>query len=383
MKKKLLILCDYFLPGYKAGGPVRSLASIIENLKSDFDITVATRDHDLVTSDAYSNILSDQINSKFDCQILYLSEKNILRGLFQFLKNKRYDIVYFNTFFSPKFSVFPLLLIRLHLLKARKIILSPRGELGAGALSIKHTRKKLFVRFYRLFFPFHKIIWHATSEDEKKSIQKVFGKKTVVTTLANIPSVQKIKTIQNNKKTNNLHIVFLSRISKKKNLLFALEVLSLVTGAVQFDIVGPIHDCEYWRTCLEKIKTLPANITVTYCGDLPYEQVSHTLRQYDLFFLPTRNENYGHVIVEALAAGCPALLSDQTPWQDLSDYQAGWAFPLIQSEKFSAQIDALITMNTSDYLPCKQGALDYYTNRIQDARLVDAYQTFFEKTVTY
>jgi hypothetical protein len=41
------------------------------------------------------------------------------------------------------------------------------------------------------------------------------------------------------------------------------------------------------------------------------------LAEYDLFLFPTLGENYGHVISEALASGCPVVISDQTPWRNL------------------------------------------------------------------
>ena len=45
-RKKVLIAIDWYLPGYKAGGPIRSCASIINCLKNDFDFAVITSDTD-------------------------------------------------------------------------------------------------------------------------------------------------------------------------------------------------------------------------------------------------------------------------------------------------------------------------------------------------
>ena len=39
-RKKILVAIDWYLPGYKAGGPIRSCASIINCLKDDFDFAV-------------------------------------------------------------------------------------------------------------------------------------------------------------------------------------------------------------------------------------------------------------------------------------------------------------------------------------------------------
>jgi glycosyltransferase involved in cell wall biosynthesis len=100
-----------------------------------------------------------------------------------------------------------------------------------------------------------------------------------------------------------------------KNLMFALEALCHVTAQVHFSIYGPIDDDNYWRTCQSAITQLPGHISATYCGPISHESVSGTLAQHDLFFLPSRGENFGHVIFESLAAGTPVLVSDQTPWR--------------------------------------------------------------------
>ena len=50
--------------------------------------------------------------------------------------------------------------------------------------------------------------------------------------------------------------------------------------------------------------------------------------------LPTFNENYGHVILESLTAGCPVIISDQTHWLTLSEKKAGWDLSLSDQQQF-------------------------------------------------
>lgn len=101
------------------------------------------------------------------------------------------------------------------------------------------------------------------------------------------------------------------------------------------------------------------------------------MHAYDLFFLTTLGENYGHAIVEALSAGCPVLISNQTPWNDIASRDAGWAFPLCQPSLFAQKINELIPMDCDNYARYQKGAHEYYVNMITNQSLANNYQVFF------
>ena len=61
-KKTVLIFIDWFLPGYKAGGPIRSVANLITHLRNDFKFLVITRNTDYCETIPYKEIQSDQWN---------------------------------------------------------------------------------------------------------------------------------------------------------------------------------------------------------------------------------------------------------------------------------------------------------------------------------
>src|SRR5690349_17506499 len=52
----VLVPCDYYLPGYKAGGPIRTVSALVERLSDEFQFAVVTRDRDLDESAPLSGI---------------------------------------------------------------------------------------------------------------------------------------------------------------------------------------------------------------------------------------------------------------------------------------------------------------------------------------
>lgn len=92
------------------------------------------------------------------------------------------------------------------------------------------------------------------------------------------------------------------------------------------------------------------------------ENVVNVLSEYDILFLPTKGENFGHVIVEALAAGIIVLTSDQVPQNDLEENNCGFNFHLSKSKNF---INCLKSLNEDFSLVniMKQSSRIYYEKK--------------------
>jgi glycosyltransferase involved in cell wall biosynthesis len=94
---------------------------------------------------------------------------------------------------------------------------------------------------------------------------------------------------------------------------------------------------------------MPSNITVDLAGAVPHEQVRQTLLAHDVFLLPTLGENFGHVIAEALQAGCPVVVSDRTPWRGLQDLGVGWDLPLGDLRAFTRVLQHCADMAPDEF----------------------------------
>ncbi|MEO6393835.1 MAG: glycosyltransferase, partial [Pyrinomonadaceae bacterium] len=171
------------------------------------------------------------------------------------------------------------------------------------------------------------------------------------------------------KRSGQVRLVFVSRIMDKKNLTFALRRLREIKGEVVFDIYGPLEEPAYWAECEALIKQLPSNVQAKYCGSVVHEEVAPTLCRYHYFVLPTLGENFGHVIIESFAAGTPALISDRTPWRDLTAQRIGWDIPLEDEAKWVVTLQRCIDMDGAEFAEWAAAARAYAVNWLASPEL--------------
>ena len=404
-KPVILVFTGTYLPGYRAGGPIRSIANLVEALSDDFEFRIIAVNHDFGETTPYPGIIPDVWTKVGKAQVMYLSRRgqSLLR-LWELIRHTSYDAIYLNSFFARRFSMFPFALWRLGLINRAPLVLAPRGEFSSGALGLKHLRKLIFLRLSRLtnWYGGPRLIWQASSEFEEKDIQRVWGKASIshasaptresshpepkpknrnIRNAPDIPTRSFIPVEERVKKPGSLALVFIGRINRMKNLDFALRALVGLRGDVALDIFGPEEDSAYWAECGSFIKQLESNIVATYRGQIPHDEVLLELSRHDILFLPTRGENYGHVISEALSAGCPVIISDQTPWRNLQGLGVGWDLPLDEIEAFREALQQCVDMDSEEYGAFSSRAQSFGLARGSDEEVVNMNRQLFQSAL--
>ena len=382
---KVLTFASYYLPGFKGGGPIRTMASLVEALGDALDFFLVTMDRDLGSSEPYPGVHVNSWQQVGKAKVFYLSpDKLTWSFLRELVCETPHDILYLNSFFSPYFSILPMFLRRFGLIPQKPVVLGPRGEFSPGALRLKATKKNAYIRLAKTLRLYDEVTWQASSSHELEDIQRIFGGGRSADTKPNIvvaPDLPDIKPLPErpvrSKDPGTLRIVFLSRLSPKKNLDGALKLLARVNGKVLFDIYGPLEDTSYWDQCQGLIEQLPDTVQVRYQGMIAHDTVVPTMANYDLFFLPTLGENYGHVIIESLAAGCPVLISDQTPWRNLEVAGVGWDIPLDQPERFTAALQRCVDMSSEELAGYSARARAYAERTMTDSVAVQQNRDLF------
>ena len=349
----VLTLVATYLPGFKSGGPIRSISSLVAALGRDIEFKLVTRDRDSGDERAYSGIVPNAWCRLGNADVFYASKRALtLSSLRRYLNEVPHDVLYLNSFFSVDFAIKPLLLRRLGAVRKGPVILAPRGQFAESALALKRTKKRLFLAIGKLLRLYDDITWQATSSHEMQDIRRIMGPRVRIVSAAvprvdvgNDPSVSDRPP----KRPGALRIALVGRIARMKNVRFAIECVSGLEGEVLFDIFGPMEDETYWAECQPLIHSMSPNITVRYRGAIPYEDVISKLGEYHLFFLPTMGENFGHAVVDALVAGCPVLISDRTPWKNLEEHGCGWDLSLGAPAAFQGALRGLVAMDDVEF----------------------------------
>lgn len=372
---KIIVFSEYYLPGYKGGGPIKTIKNLMDQLGDELSFKLVTSDRDLGDSVPYSSVKCGAWNSVENAQVFYIQPNSLgQKQIVKILREKNYDIIYLNSFFSVRFSFVPMLMAKIF---NKKVILGPRGEFSEGALNLKAQKKRVFIKLYKSLNLHRRTIFQASSNYEAEDIRRVLGDKVDVQIAEDIGAQEFIEALPI-RHIGTLNVVFVSRISPMKNLLAALEMLQNVKQSVAYHIYGPIEDREYWTECEAVIEALPTNIQVEYKGELYPNEVVNTLSKYDVFFMPTKGENYGHIIAEALCAGLPILIADTTPWRNLQEQGIGWDLPLSSPEAFGDAIDQLALMNPKDHHQMRKNVLEWAKNKFSQRDAVDANLAMFK-----
>lgn len=375
--ERILIFSSGYYPGQKYGGPVTSLENMVDQLGKKYKIFVVAKNHDHNEVEKYSGI-NKGWNQIGNASVIYLSERESnFRNIKLIIQKINPKLIYQSSFFDYTFAlkVFSYLLYKRNV----QLIIAPRGELLSYSLSVKRIKKIIYIYLFNLLFKY-KCFFHATSIQEKTSIiNTIKHTNSKILFLENLPTIPKQDYSIFQKEDGYLAIIYFARIHPIKNLHFALECLNNVKGSVLFDIYGNIENNEYWDKCKKIILSLPSNINVNYKGLADHKNIYKIIGSYHALFLPTKSENYGHTIIEAMLASKPVIISDQTPWSDININNSGWALPLIEKSKFTSTIQELVDMHFEDYSELVKRVTTYIKNRLQLEDQNTRYFKMFEK----
>jgi L-malate glycosyltransferase len=161
----------------------------------------------------------------------------------------------------------------------------------------------------------HRII--AVSEEGAGNYRRRFGHRLPVGIIPNGIDIERFRSVDRNEARRRLGIadgmkiiLQVGRISKVKQQDLSVRALSglLRTGGAELWLAGPKEDEEYLASILEQVRREGLEGRVKFLGSRP--DVPELLAASDLYLMPSTAEAHSVALLEALASGVPAVLSD-------------------------------------------------------------------------
>ena len=362
-RKRVLVCAPIYLPGYKGGGPIRSVANIVNNLSSHFDFYVVTRDRDTSDTEGYPGLTPGKWYRVGNARVLYCSSINpaVLRRAF---RETRPHVISLNSF-QDTFTRVAVVLRRLGAFGRTPILLAPRGEFSPEAMKIHATKKVVYRQAARQLGLYDDLLWKVSTPREKPDLLRAAPARRLTPDSIHVAyeiSDALASTMPHvEKKSGAVKFAFIARMSRMKNLHFLLELLPELRGKVQLNLFGHVAESDeaYWRRCKSLLAQLPPNIEVEYRGSLDHSAVPQVLHDHHFFVLPTRGENFCHAAVESFVNGTPVVLSDATPWTKLSELHAGFDTSLSDRAGWTAALQKCVDMDQQTHAVYLDGAREY------------------------
>ncbi len=341
----ITILAPYFFPAVKAGGPIKTLMGVCSILDIDnYKYKVVTRDKDI---DGRFLNKNDFINN-----VEYTSRISVNYLLPFFNKSK---LIWINSLYSYQFSIIPL--IALFFTKKTSILISPRGQLLAGSISIK---KKTFLFFLRIFLKFskHKVIIHYTNLEEKINSLKTFSSFNNV--VFNNPVLGEIKEASLSRNDNKKTILgIFGRISPIKNIDFIIKLIPLLQNDISLQIHGSLENQQYKSKLDHLIESLNISHKISFCGSYNKDTFVEKARNVDIILIPSFSENFCHVFFEAIEMRKIVIGSTGLPWKEVNTKVKNTILPLNEN-RWVERIQTICEMSNRDYRKEQDKLIEYY-----------------------
>lgn len=234
------------------------------------------------------------------------------------------DIVHVNGCWLPACAMVQRIAQRLGV----KVALSPHGMLEPHIIHRHYLTRKLpaLILYQRRAVKSTDILV-STAESETETLLK-YRKPNEIKMVRLGIDVQSIKmrdTWDVQKK-----ILFLSRVHEKKGIEFLLSAAAQIRDQLsgyQIIIAGEGEN-DYINSLRSETQKLGLSDIVIFAGGVYGDKKWQLFRESDVFVLPTKSENFGLAVVEALASGTPVITTVGAPWQDLNTCHCGAWIPI-------------------------------------------------------
>lgn len=294
-----------------AGGTAKFLQLTVNAMYGEVDMSIVTR---------FSENQLRVPNVKIKAFDLSINRWFVLKKeFFIYLNEERPDLVHVNGIWNPQNALFQSVAQQLRI----KVILSPHGMLEPYILKRNWLKKQIALTLYQKKALKSVDFFHVTANSELSQI-RTLGYKQALGVIPNGIDLSDItqKKSSINRKIKN--ILFLSRLHPKKGIDLLIEAVAKIDIKNFNVIIAGEGDEKYINFLKGYVIKHGVNDVFKFVGPLYGDSKSDVFKNADLFVLPTHSENFGIVIVEALATNIPVITTTGAPWEELNKKKCGW-----------------------------------------------------------
>jgi len=298
----------------KSGGPSISTWFLVKGLRnSGLDTRIVTYQpksfHDkMIGKEDFVYTLPSPIETRYAYSKLFK----------EFLQSNSYNLYHGHGLWQYPVYAMAKLARQLH----KPYLISPRGMLHPEALKNSVLLKKIALLLFQYRDLKNAAVLHATSMQEVQFIRAMKLNNPV----ALIPNAINIALPEMNiEKPVLKRVGFLGRFAPIKNIEILLEAFVRVQHHyhdIELVLIG--DGSVGYRNQLERLAQQLGIKNILFTGFLAGEQRENVLRSLSLLVLPSKSENFGMVVPEALLREIPVITTKGTPWEELETHNCGW-----------------------------------------------------------
>ena len=210
-------------------------------------------------------------------------------------------------------------------LEHKRLIVSPHGGLEPGRLKSLPPRMRILGLIDRFFMKRAEVI-HVTSELEKGWLLAAPGMTACADHVVVVPPGVELPRLMPKPQDHDTRtLLYYGPLTRRNGLDLLLEAAAKCDARRHLRIIicGPDDD-----GILDELRERSEQPDLA--GKIEFQKPAYGMakwrlfREADCFVLPSRGDNFGSSVAEALACGVPAICTKDTPWQMLPELHCGW-----------------------------------------------------------
>ena len=372
---KILAIIPSYKPAYTYGGPIQSVSALNEALVHDGHSVC------VLTSNANgTENLQVELNKPYNLngvEVFYFQRwtgdhSNFSPALLMeaWKRVKKVDAVHIHAWWN--LISIPAVLICI--LRGIRPVLSPRGSVTSYTFGYRHSFLKSWFHALVGKTLLKRSLIHVTSAQEANDVNTFIVNAEIHT----LPNILDVKDPEERLDIDEkeLSLIYIGRIDPKKNIEFIFDIArEKFNYPCRLVFIG-----EGPKAYLDSLKQIDSgNIRIHWLGPIYDDTKWKYISCADILMLPSKNENYGNVVLEALSQGTAVMVSENV---GLKDYvlanQLGWV-PGDTPDAWRKQLDR-IYLNRSILQVIRHKAPECIKRDFDQKKILQAYINLYQST---